>query len=465
PTSLDLRFDFVETAVAGRCDPRDIVPDEAAARQRQRLVVDADVRAECRRDDVGTGRQILDRRAVRRTAGAIRLEVARSEFVLLRDLVEVQSRRAVVLDLIAKIEQLRAGTLDRNLLFDGGRDFLVRARVSRLDLDDVRQNGPEPPGNRRADAAVRKREVRIRHRTVDELVLRDEPEIEILWFETALLCKIRKGGTLGQAVRRGTGLVRIREHDLFDPALLRSAVAVPVLLVLLANVLFGNFNVPGEVLGRERQDRDLAVFGRAELGLVLLVIFRESFRRGCRDVAGPCAVERDIVDGALLVLKAIDGIRQRFWRSEAAAYRIDDLAAKRDASLLGRIARLGKACGADHLLEAELIELSGRAGEILVRGDLAGDLRVGKIEPELARALVERGFGHELAQQLPLEAERSRLIARDGAAELAAELLQVLAVGVAELLDADLGRADLRQARAAEAAGNVADAPPGEGQR
>src|SRR5262249_14129546 len=334
PACLDLRFDFVETAITGRRDPGDVVPDEAATRQRQRFVVDADVRAECRGDDVGTGGQVFDRRSVGRPAGAIRLEIACNELVLLRDLVEVRPRRAVVLDLIAKIDQLRAGTVDRNLLFDGGRDVLVCARVSPLDLDDVRQNGPEPSGNRRADAAVRNREGRIGHRTVEQLVLGDEAEIEILWFQTALLCEIRKGGTLGQAVRRGTGLVRIREYDLFDPAFLRSAVTFPMLLVLLPNVFFGDFDIPSELLGRERQDRDLTVLGRAELGFVLLIIFRESFRRGRRDVAGPGAVEPDIFDGALLVLKTIDGVRQRFRRSEAAAHRIDDLAAKLDASLI-----------------------------------------------------------------------------------------------------------------------------------
>ena len=56
-------------------------------------------------------------------------------------------------------------------------------------------------------------------------------------------------------------------------------------------------------------------------------------------------------------------------------------------------------------------------------------------------------------------AERARLVRRDRAAELAAELLQALVVDLAELVDGDLGAADLGDGRAAEAAEDVADAP------
>ena len=65
-----------------------------------------------------------------------------------------------------------------------------------------------------------------------------------------------------------------------------------------------------------------------------------------------------------------------------------------------------------------------------------GDLGVGDAEPQLARPLVERGLGDELAEHLPVEAERARLVGRDRPAELAAELLQPVVVELAELLDA-----------------------------
>ena len=74
---------------------------------------------------------------------------------------------------------------------------------------------------------------------------------------------------------------------------------------------------------------------------------------------------------------------------------------------------------------------------------LARDLGVGQAEPQRAGALVERGFGDQLAEQLPVEAERARLVGRDRPAELAAELLQPVVVDLAELLDPDFGAADL----------------------
>ena len=78
----------------------------------------------------------------------------------------------------------------------------------------------------------------------------------------------------------------------------------------------------------------------------------------------------------------------------------------------------------------------------------------------VARALVERGLGDQLGEQLPVEAERARLVGRDRPAELAAELLQPVVVELAELLDRGFRcRRPWRRVELAEAAENVADAP------
>ena len=79
-----------------------------------------------------------------------------------------------------------------------------------------------------------------------------------------------------------------------------------------------------------------------------------------------------------------------------------------------------------------------------------------------ARALVERGLGDDLAQQLPVEAQRLGLVGQDRAVQLAAELLQPVLVELAEGIDADFGAADLGDGGGAEAAENVADAPDAE---
>ena len=71
----------------------------------------------------------------------------------------------------------------------------------------------------------------------------------------------------------------------------------------------------------------------------------------------------------------------------------------------------------------------------------------------------------ELSGKLLFEAQRSRLIRRDRAADLTAQLLQAVVVDLAELIDGDLGRTDLGDGRAAEPAEDVADAPDREADR
>ena len=68
-----------------------------------------------------------------------------------------------------------------------------------------------------------------------------------------------------------------------------------------------------------------------------------------------------------------------------------------------------------------------------VLGDLPRHLGVAQAEPQLAGALVDHGVGDHLVEQLPVEAERARLVGQDRPAELAAELLQPVLIELAEL--------------------------------
>ena len=97
--------------------------------------------------------------------------------------------------------------------------------------------------------------------------------------------------------------------------------------------------------------------------------------------------------------------------------------------------------------------------------DAVCDLGVRQSEPHLARVLIERGLSKQTPQQLPVEAEHAGLILRDRPADLARELLEVVVVELAELLDPDLGAADLGDRRTPEAAEDVADTPNREGKR
>ena len=104
-----------------------------------------------------------------------------------------------------------------------------------------------------------------------------------------------------------------------------------------------------------------------------------------------------------------------------------------------------------HLLEPRAVELAGdalEAGSSVIWRAISASQTLSR---SCARPLVERGFGDQLAEQLPVEAQRPRLVRRDRAAELAAELLQPVLVELAELVDADFGAADLGDRRRAEA--------------
>ena len=112
---------------------------------------------------------------------------------------------------------------------------------------------------------------------------------------------------------------------------------------------------------------------------------------------------------------------------EVAADAADDLPAQRDAALLRDEARFGVAGLADELLETVAVELPGRCREGRIGRDaLARSRRRTDPSPSCARILVERRFRDHLAEHLPVEAERARLIGRDRAADPAAELLQPL---------------------------------------
>ena len=97
--------------------------------------------------------------------------------------------------------------------------------------------------------------------------------------------------------------------------------------------------------------------------------------------------------------------------------------------------------------------------EIGIAEDHAHGLGVGLSEPQAPRFLVEGGFGDGLLQHLAVEPEGAGLLRRQRTAELAADLLQLVGVDLAELLGRNLGAADLGQRRLAKSLEDVGDAP------
>ena len=254
----------------------------------------------------------------------------------------------------------------------------------------------------------------------------------------------------------------VRENDLRDLALFRRAQPAAALLEQFFGVVVRDIGPFADLVRRDHDKGDLAIFGRAELGLVVVEIGGQRFRRRRIDGSGLRGVEFDVFDIALFVLEAAERLDRRFGRFEPCGNGAGDLPSQRYLALIGDITLLGEAELADHGLEALRIEIAVDALEVGIAEDYAHGLGIGLSEAEPARLLVEGGFRDRLLQHLAVEAEGAGLIRRQRTAELAADLLQLVGVELAELVDRDFGMADRGQCRLAKSPEDVGDAPDAE---
>ena len=109
-----------------------------------------------------------------------------------------------------------------------------------------------------------------------------------------------------------------------------------------------------------------------------------------------------------------------------------------------------------------MIELAVEALEARIVLDDANHVCVRLAEAHAARGFVQRGVGDDLLQHLTVEAELAGLLLGQRTAEAAADLLQPVGEQISELLRRDFGAADLGEARLAEAAEDIGDAPDAE---
>ena len=135
---------------------------------------------------------------------------------------------------------------------------------------------------------------------------------------------------------------------------------------------------------------------------------------------------------------------------------------QRHPPLVGEITLFSEAVLPDRGLEAPGIECAANTLEIGIIEDHAHGLGVGLSEPQPPRFLVKGGFRNGLLQQLTVEAEGAGLIRRQRAAELAADLLQLLSIDLTEFIDRDLGAADPGQRRLPKSLEDVGDTPHAE---
>ena len=463
PARLDALLDLVERAFPRRRDAGDLVPDESPAGDGQRIVLGADVGREGIVEDLDAFRQPLDRLVDRRPAGPIdRADGHERKLQLGRDLLQLGARGILVFDLVPDLVDLALGAIDRDLMLDLVLDLFERLGRTGLDLDGAHDGGGEAAAHRAADRPRGKAECGLGDHGVDHLRLGDGAEIDVLVGQFAFRGQGIEGEPLGEPLSGSVCLFGIGEGYLLDLPALGNGVAALAQLVGAFGVLVADFDSLGELLGRNRDNHQLAIFRRPEHRLMRIEIGGELLGRGHRDVAQLVAVEHDVIDAALLVLVAVDRLGRGLGRGEFADERGCELVAQRLPALLVDEALLGEAGLADQLLEPARVELPVDAVKRRVVGDALGHVGVGNAEAELAGALVEGGLRDHLAEDLLLDAEGTGLVGRDRTAELLADALQAFVVLLAELVDRDLGAADLGHGKDAEAAENVADAPDAE---
>ena len=396
---------------------------------------------------------------------AVHVDGAHCELEIGRGLGQRPADGALVLELVVERENLGAGTLVLEIAPELVADFVERPDLLGLDLNSAHQHRAEPSFDRRADLVLLQRERGIGDGLVDHRRLRERTEIDFLLGELALLGDVEERFTLGDAVGGRLRLLRIAEDDLLKGAALGREVARAALLVGALDVFVGNLRPRRLLAGQQRQNDDLAILRRAEQRFALLVELRELLGRRRGDLAGLRPLQHDVFGRTLLVLIALRGFRCGLRQCRSVEHGAGQLPPQDQPALLVEEAPLGDLVVAQHHLEARAIELTGRPEQFRIAGDPARHLLVADAEPQGLHALVERRFADELPHQLLVDAHLARLVQRDRAAKLPAELLQPFAVLLTELLDRDLGAADPRQARAAKAAENVADAPDREADR
>ena len=393
------------------------------------------------------------------------LDGAHRELEILGRFRQQPAERALVLHLVVDREDFRLGALGREIALEVGGDLLERAHAFRLDLEHAQDHRAKAADHGAADLVLLERKGGLADRLVDDGALRQRAEIDVLLAQPALLGDLEKVRTVGDSFRCLLRLQRIVEADLLHRAALGREVADAPLLIGLLEVRVGDFDLLARSCGNSGKHHDLAVLGRAEHALAVLVVFREHLRRRLGDFAGLRLRQQDVFDGALFVLVAVGRLEQRLRHGRSFQHRARELPAQHLAALVGDIALLGGLRLAQQHLEPLPVELAVRSPQRGVGRDAPRHLGVGNAKPQRPDLLVERGLGDQLADQLPVDAERARLFHGDRTSKLAPHLLEPLGVELPELVGGDLGAADPCEARLAEAAEDVADAPDREADR
>ena len=297
--------------------------------------------------------------------------------------------------------------------------MLERANLLRLDLKDLHQHGAEAALHRRADLAFPEGEGGIGRCPVDHRGLGHRAEVDVLFALAEFLGDLSEGRAFRNALgRRACGL-GIGKIDLQDVAPLGRDIARAPLLIGALEIRIGDFDPTGLLARDQRNDHELAVFGRAKEALALLEILREHLRGRRRNLARERAVEQHVFDRTLLVLIAVGGLDQRPRHAQSGGDRACELPAQQLTALFGDKAGLGVTGITYDLLEPGTVKLAVQSLKRRILGNLLGDLGIGEREAERVCAFIEQDLGEYLPDRRPVQSRHPRLLGGDRSAELA----------------------------------------------
>src|SRR5207249_4806189 len=137
-----------------------------------------------------------------------------------------------------------------------------------------------------------------------------------------------------------------------------------------------------EFLRRDRHKGYFAIFGSAELGLVIVEIAGQRLRRRLVDRSGLRRVKFHVFDRPLLVLETAERLDHYFRRLQPARDRARDLTPQRHPPLVGDVTLFAKTELADRGLEPRRIERAADAPEIRIAENHAHGLGVRLPEPQ-----------------------------------------------------------------------------------
>src|SRR4051794_197205 len=166
------------------------------------------------------------------------------------------------------------------------------------------------------------------------------------------------------------------------PRVFRRSKFVAALLEHLLRILIGYFGPFSDLVGRNGDKADLAIFGGPELGLVVLEIGGQRLRRRRIDGPGMRGVKFDVFDRTLFVLEAAQRLDHRLWRLKPGGDGAGNLSPQRYPALIGDVALFAEPELADQCLEALRIEVAADALEVGIVDNHAHGFRIGLPEPQ-----------------------------------------------------------------------------------